>query len=879
MKVNLSECRNAILAVAKDQLSEAEADDLVKAVEQRLKNIPEESIVDVEAKIAEIGAELAEEIDKFAQIEKRNALLTVRAMRRMEKHAKTFGSPYEGLLGFLEDSRRRIEGAGRGVNAVVDGWKAKYQGELKARLIEAGVFDEFRKDTLEKEVFMEFYAPGSSGSKKAAKIRDIMFSLKQDMVDKQNLHGSFINFLPEHVKRQSYSPNLIKKQFGPERFNNTLNLNRFLSPEEYDQTFARWKDFIKPLLDRELTFKDSDPDKFLRGVFDGIMSGKHGPVEKASGAEVNAKFFRAGALAKKASTQRLLHFKDGPSAYAAHKMFSADPLSHGFLSEIEHASTNLGLMQMMGPNPEKALNEVISKLEYEYSRSGDEKKLREIQENKSKLFTALKFLDGEARVPENPTMHTAVSTVSSIISQAKLGQILLFALPDRVLLQSTLTRNGVKSMEAFAAAAKLTRPANEADRLRLMSLGSEVKSLISAVNGRFTTGAEGKIPSALHKSQKYFFDFAGINYMDDIGTAAVLGVLPRHAGNMSDRSFDKLIPELRELLSNYGFNAKEWDAIRKTAYGVDEAGRMVDHRGNPKENLDNWITPDRFNLIPENELDGLLELDGLKPSENNRKRKVTELESKYRSWLIAQRDEGVLMPGSKEHRLAAFGTQAGTGIGSLTRMLMLFKSFPITMYTKILRRETQGRGAQSFLDWVRMEKNSNYHTAQLVAMMTVAGYVSLTISDLLGGKEPRKFTNKRGEIDEAESIKLLRDSFLRGGAGSIYADLLLREYDNSYNTVARAVGGPVLGEAEKLASLGVDAYQGDLKSGDVAKFIKGNTPWINLFYIKPALDHLVFNNIQEMLDPGSLRRMEMEQRRKGVEYWMPPSEINDKINN
>jgi hypothetical protein len=80
-----------------------------------------------------------------------------------------------------------------------------------------------------------------------------------------------------------------------------------------------------------------------------------------------------------------------------------------------------------------------------------------------------------------------------------------------------------------------------------------------------------------------------------------------------------------------------------------------------------------------------------------------------------------------------------------------------------------------------------------------------------------------------------------------------------------------------MAALGHDAYTGELRSGDVSKFIKGNTPWINLFYIKPALDHLLFNNIQEMLDPGSLRRLEMEQRRKGTEYWMPPSEVNNDL--
>jgi hypothetical protein len=874
MKVNLKQCSAVIRASAKDKMTSAEADSLVEAVERRLENVKEDEIINAEEKAAEIGEELMEEIDKFALIEKRNALMTIRAMRSIKKNAKTYDSLYEGLLGFLEDSRRKVEGAGRGVNAVIEGWKSKYLGELKSRLIKADVYEEFRKDTLEKEIFQEFYSPGSSGSKKARIIRDIMFSLKQDLVEKQNRHGSFINFLPEHVKRQSYSQHLIKKKFGPARFNNVLNINRWLTPKEYEATFLAWKNFIKPLLDTELTFKDSNADSFLRGAFDGIMSGKHGPMVKANGAQVNAKFFKAGSLAKKASVDRILHFKDGESSFAAHKAFSSDPLSHGFLMELEHSSTNLGLMQMMGPNPERALTEVIDELAFEYSRKGDEKQVRDLQENKSKLITALKFLNGEARIPENPTLQTAVASISSVISQAKLGRIVLFAIPDRVLLQSTLTRNGVKAMDALSAALKLTKPANKADRLRLMNLGAEVRSFVSSVNGRFSTGAEGHIPSGLNKSQNLFFEFSGINYMDNIGTASVLQALTRQAGNQSDLPWEKLIPEFREMLSKYGFRADEWDTIRATGYSVDSKGTILETRGNPRTETENWITPDRFADIPEAQLNKLLDLDGLKNTDTNRKKKVDELESKFRSWLTGQRDEAVLIPGSKEHRLAAWGTQAGTPLGSTTRLLMLFKSFPITMYTKIIRREIQGNGARNFQDWAKAEKNSNYHTMQLVSMMTIAGYLSLTIQDLLEGKEPRRLVDDRGNFDGEKTLSVLRDSFLRGGAGSIYGDLLLRQYDNSYNTVARSVGGPVLGEVEKLAAMAQDAATGELKGVDAYKFVKGNTPWLNMFYIKPALDMLLFNNIQEMLDPGSLRRIERENERRGANYFIKPSETN-----
>ena len=867
-KVNLKDCKSKILETAKDILSDSDAEEFVKALELRIANFENSELLSIEQKVQKAGEEMSDEIDRISLINKRNSLLTIERVRSMKKSAKTYTTSFEGLLAFLEDSRQSIQGAGRGVNSVVEGYKAKYLGELKSRLEESGLMDDFRKDRLEREIFQEFYKPGSSGNEKARKIRDIMFALKQDTVEHQNLYGSFIHFLPEHVKRQVYNPSLIKKAFGPQRFKNVLNFSKHLTPEEYDETFRAFAEFMTPLLDKESTFKDSEPEKFLRGAFDGIMSGKHGAMEAANGAEINAKFFKAGALAKKISNQRILHFKDGDAAFTVHQLLSDQKLSGGFIAELEKSATNIGLMQMLGPNPKAALETVVDELEYEFSRSGQEKQLKSLQDNKHRLFSALSFLDRSASIPENPTMASATASVISILSQAKLGKLLLFALPDKALLQSTLTRNGVRGMDALVKALRLTKPSNRNERLRLMMMGGEIKSFMNTVNSRFSTGSEGMIPSYIHNSQKFFFNMTGINWMDDVGTDAVIGALVRHVGAMADRSFDELVPELKYMFKSFDISPKEWDVWRSTVYSIDGDGKVVEGMsGN-----DNWISPDRFKDIPDNVIDSLLP-EGQKPTDASRKKQKDLLESKFRSWLISQRDEAVLMPGSKEHRLSTFGTKAGTGVGSMMRLIMMFKSFPITIYTKILRREIQGRDARTFMEWIKAEKNSNFHTLQLIAMSTIAGYISLTIDDLLMGKEPRTFTDRRDEINPELAITLLRDSFVRGGAGGLHADLLLREYNEGYKNALKSVGGPFVNEVSKGAALFSDAVRGRATASEAINFARGNTPYLNLFYVKPALDHLLFFNLQEMLSPGSLREMERRTLEDfGQEYWSKPSE-------
>jgi hypothetical protein len=55
---------------------------------------------------------------------------------------------------------------------------------------------------------------------------------------------------------------------------------------------------------------------------------------------------------------------------------------------------------------------------------------------------------------------------------------------------------------------------------------------------------------------------------------------------------------------------------------------------------------------------------------------------------------------------------------------------------------------------------------------------------------------------------------------------------------------------------------------------KNNTPFLNLFYTRAALDYLILYHIQEALNPGSLRRMEQKLKKEnGQEFLLPPSEV------
>jgi hypothetical protein len=63
---------------------------------------------------------------------------------------------------------------------------------------------------------------------------------------------------------------------------------------------------------------------------------------------------------------------------------------------------------------------------------------------------------------------------------------------------------------------------------------------------------------------------------------------------------------------------------------------------------------------------------------------------------------------------------------------------------------------------------------------------------------------------------------------------------------------------------------------ELARFLKGITPGSNLWYTKAAMDHLIFQNMQEFFSPGYLADARAKaQRNAGTTYWWNPGQSVD----
>ena len=71
-----------------------------------------------------------------------------------------------------------------------------------------------------------------------------------------------------------------------------------------------------------------------------------------------------------------------------------------------------------------------------------------------------------------------------------------------------------------------------------------------------------------------------------------------------------------------------------------------------------------------------------------------------------------------------------------------------------------------------------------------------------------------------------------------------------------------------------DLIRGDFEAGDAFYLALNNTPYVNLWYTRAALDYAITYHIQEMLSPGVLRRRERRLKEEfGQEFILPPSSV------
>lgn len=819
-------CIAAVRAASGDRLTDAEATDLIRRAEQRRDKLRAAGkIDDLEARLR---AEMAGDADKAriaAAVAQKQAYLAAIAFSDALDHIETVRTTGRGMdyrkaaLAFLEGTTRLADEGRNSLAATAMAYRARYAESFNlalvrdaevAKLVQHG--DRNFSDAVVHEMgeIRDGGQPGITGNRQAQELAQLYAKIADQARTDANRMGATIG------KLDGWSP------------------QKHDSAKVARASFEEWRDFIAPRLDRDRTFgamSDAGADDMLRSIHREIVTGV---ARQPSAAEAGQRVGPAN-LANRLGESRTLHFQD-KAAWLQYAERFGDPNIHAaMLGHISHMARANALLDRLGPNPESTWQRVLATLQ---RQAANDSSLTPPQRAEmaqsldpaarfSSLSSAWAEASGLTSSPGNIRWAQIGSSVRQWMSLSKLMGAVVSSVSDLATRQSSLIYQGMPIGRALAE--------NAAELLRGKGAG-ELRE-ISAVLDAGVDGIKGHIVAAslaedmpmgmLHRWSNAAFRWQGMTWWQDAQKAGAARMLARWMGYHAETAWDGLSARYTVTMRQHGITPEMWDAVRGLAREAEDGNR--------------YITPDLVQQLDDAALARIAgdRLAAAGPDNAARVLADTRLdvELTLRRFFADEMGFAYLETDAASRRLAFQGTQPGTVLGEAARLLMQFKGFPIAFTQRNLGRAFLGYSAEE-----RMLQARNLGV--LIAGTTALGILAMTVKDAVRGYGPRDW----------DKPKTWLAAMTQGGGLGLYGDYLFAQSSRFGNSVLESVAGPTAGTAANLVGLFQKARDGDAKVGDALNLALQNTPFINLWYTRPALDLLILNSLRETVSPGFLQR-------------------------
>lgn len=839
----ISPCADAVRAAAGDMES-GEIQEIFQLLRGRTQEIlAREGALSSEQAALRAADELAKQAEHAAIIEKRNALLNVRARARLVAFVRDqfADRPDLGIESFLVGTNVARQGSRLSVAAEQKALGDAYIGGLLSDLDRADLVPILAKGDSDQDIADALWRIGKDLDTKdlnpqVVEIAKLIQKYQEGARLDANRAGANIGKLPGYIARQSHDSERIG-QAG----------------------FDKWAEEILPRLD-PATFKgEGDPSAFLKGVYDGLVSGDH---LKAQG-DVKPSGFRGPAnLAKKVSQERVLHFKDGVAWHEYNQLFGTGNLREAVLRGLDLSGQNTGLMRRLGTNPEANLNMAMDVIREDVRKSGDPAALSNFNDaRRGPIGNRFKEVSGQTRIPGNATQARVAANVRAWQSLSKLGGALLSSFTDLPVAASEMRYQGRSFLGSLAEmAGGLMKGRGSAEQRQILSsYGVYADSMRGEIMRRFS--ADDSVGGKMSRGMSLFFRLNGLSWWTDANKASAGLMMSHNLAQNKGKAWGSLDSNYKRALGLYGLDSGKWDLLR------DMDMRMADGR--------DYMTPDGVAGLSDERIGQYLGSLNRPASEGAIREVRQDLERSLRAYVNDRVTYAVLEPDARTRSIMNQGTQPGTVPGDLLRFLTQFKSFPAAYMQKTLGRELYGRGyaptalgnnfrgGRDLINALRNGNGERLALAQLILWTTAFGYMSTASKDLAKGREPRP----------ADDPKTWIAAMVQGGGLGIFGDYLFGEANRFGNSALESAAGPALGTAADLANLWARAKEGDDTAASALRLAQNNTPFLNLFYTRIALDHLFLFSAQEALSPGSLRRTEERIRQEnGQQFLIRPSQ-------
>ncbi len=805
-----------------DRLSDVEIADLQKTLARKARELKarDPGLSDNDSLI-KAGDELASNVERAALVKKRNEYLGLKSYLVATDTIRTqFAGNYaEGLKAIIVGVQAKKVGARASAANEIESLERQYFGGVLADVAKVeGGLDILAAGTMDREIARALSVLEVDGGDlakfdvRAVGIAKVIRKWQEAARHNANRAGAWIGKEAGYITKQSHDSLRIGK--------------------DRDGWMAMMRE--KADLGRMLSETGADSaDELLSSIWDALASGLH-----LKSVDMSADAARPGlkGMARGVSQERVIHFKSADDWMDYNEAFGGGNLRESVLGSFKNLARATGLMRVMGPNHDSTFKRIVDTLQKEL-RDKDPVaagKFAQTAERYQKMY--LKEVDGSLDVPGNNTLASFSAGVRAWQNMASLGGSVLSSVGDLGVMMvgaKHLGDNGFGMVAKGLGNMFTGRPSTE--KLELYAdLGLAMESMI----GKFATSrfsVDDGVRGAVGQMQKLFFTLNLQNRWTDSMRSSVAEFISMNLARRADVGFDGLDDSLRSTMTLYGIDSGKWDIIR--------SGALAEVEGRA------FLTPSAVADLPDERFAAYLTAKGQKPTAAAIREVKGEIERQLRGLFVDQNGYMMLTPDAATRGLMKGGTQKGTVWGESVRFMMQFKPFTLAFSQRVIGREAKHNGLGGI--------------ARMIAYTTVAGYAAMTLKDLAKGKNPRD------PFDPRTALASLQN----GGGAGIYGDLLFSQLLERRGQDAFAnLFGPTVSDANEVIKLGARAIQGQDAGAATLRLVQSNTPFANLFYSKLALDYLIFWNMQELVNPGSLARMEREmEQRTGQTTYISPS--------
>ena len=441
-------------------------------------------------------------------------------------------------------------------------------------------------------------------------------------------------------------------------------------------------------------------------------------------------------------------------------------------------------------------------------------------------------------VPENSTVAMVGDIGKQIMLMANLGMSAIQAMADTGSVDFRLNDlfgkannyNLIDQIKAFI------KPNPEWAKNRLAALGLTLQHTNEMMLK--VLGQEGLPISPMHKATHKIITLTGLEKVTRKMREGFALMTADNFGQVADKKFDELEPEMQEGLARYDITPVEWDFIRDNVEVLDWNGRevkMITTLGN----LDSPI------------LTAIARRRGVWEGKAMKRKIASDIAHKWQRLLRTEMDRAVIMPDSFESALLKRGTQRGTIANALLDNLALFKHLPVAFLRKQL-----GPAAG---DAYKGRPGSRMRLLHMIGIMVAIGYLITIIKDILSNREPRLWGRSA-----------FMASLQNSGAFGIYSALLAEEWDiqsdaGMADKFINFVGGVPKAKLDKFYR----AFQSEDAGEFAARFggaVGANIPLQNWAPLKAAIDLIITQPVNNLLNPEYMDRKDqfLEEHGSGI---------------